>query len=70
MSYPLSQADLKLNSYVLDNTRHTLRVCAWCFPTDSIFKVFPELAGTVAISHGICFDHKKKFSAEISSKKP
>jgi len=41
----------------------TIAVCAWCFPGEKIFDVFPDLRGKVRISHGICqrhYDARKK----------
>lgn len=70
MSAPISKADLKVKSFALDTRGDTVRVCAWCFPTDTIFNVFPHLRGRVAISHGICAEHKKRFLAELAAKKP
>jgi len=37
----------------------TIKVCAWCYPKDSIFLRFPHWAGLgLEVSHGICPDCK------------
>ena len=38
----------------------TIAVCAWCFPGEKIFDLFPDMRGKVQISHGICNAHFKQ----------
>jgi hypothetical protein len=42
-----------------------IRVCAWCYPGEKIFDLFPDLRGKVEISHGICPAHKKQMQDGI-----
>jgi len=34
-----------------------IKVCAWCYPGEKIFDLFPDMRGQVEISHGICKAH-------------
>lgn len=37
-----------------------ISVCAWCFPGEKIFDIFPDLRGKVKLSHGICQQHLQR----------
>jgi hypothetical protein len=34
-----------------------ITVCAWCYPGEKIFDLFPDMRGKVQVSHGICKSH-------------
>lgn len=37
-----------------------IKVCAWCYPGDSIFNHYPHWGGLgLRLSHGICAAHAK-----------
>jgi hypothetical protein len=42
-----------------------IRVCAWCYPGEKIFDLFPDLRGKVKISHGMCQSHLTHFKEVI-----
>ena len=44
-----------------------IRVCAWCFPGQKIFDLFPDLRGQVEISHSICPAHRERCVAKLKA---
>jgi hypothetical protein len=44
---------------LMDGFPGWIKVCAWCYPGNTIYDVFPDLRG-MQISHSICPQHKEK----------
>jgi hypothetical protein len=45
---------------VIDGYPGWIKVCAWCYPGEKIFDLFPDLRGKAQISHSICPAHKEQ----------
>jgi len=45
----------------------SISVCAWCFPGEKIFDIFPDLRGKVRISHGICQAHALRYNTAVKA---
>jgi hypothetical protein len=52
---------------LMDGYPGWIKVCAWCYPGEKIFDLFPDLRGQ-QISHTICPAHYKKSMAGIFSR--
>lgn len=47
-------------------TEQRITVCAWCFPGETIYNLFPDLRG-VQINHGMCQGHAELSRRQIAA---